>query len=48
MACNVAMAQALLNKSLGLLTFVRIEDGLHHELAWKERTGPILHQLLKS
>ena len=48
MACNVAIAQALLNKPLGSLTFVRIEDGLHHELAWKERIGPILHRLLKS
>lgn len=44
---NVAVAQVLLNKSLGSLTFVRIEDGLHNELAWKERIGSILHQLLK-
>lgn len=44
---NVAVAQVLLNKSLGSLTFVRVEDGLHNELAWKERIGAILHQLLK-
>jgi predicted alpha/beta superfamily hydrolase len=44
---NVAVAQVLLNKPLGSLTFVRIEGGLHNELAWKQRIGAILHQLLK-
>ncbi|MBS3991177.1 MAG: hypothetical protein KGZ51_03825 [Erysipelothrix sp.] len=44
--CNVDVAQVLLDKPLGSLTFVRVEDGEHNELAWKERIGGILHQLL--
>jgi predicted alpha/beta superfamily hydrolase len=44
---NVDIAQALLSKPLGSLSFVRIVDGIHHESDWRKRIGSILIECLK-
>lgn len=44
---NVDIAQALLQKPLGSLSFVRVFEGKHHESDWRKRIGSILIELLK-
>jgi predicted alpha/beta superfamily hydrolase len=44
---NVAIAQALLSKPLGSLSFVRIKEGIHHESDWRKRIGSILKNTLE-
>lgn len=39
---NEAIAQVLLQKPLGSLTFVRVVGGEHHEASWSQRIGAIL------
>ena len=45
-ASNVAVANALLHQPLGSLTFVRVMDGKHNEMDWRQRIGSILKELL--
>lgn len=42
---NEAIAQALLKKPLGSLTFVRVVKGEHHEASWSQRIGAIVQHM---